>query len=62
MGAWVPQHKAEGQKAPKPQNPTVDDINPALITLSTLNYGKYGLFLIMGYAGFISSTLSARSS
>ena len=33
--------------------PTVDDTNPAF-TLRTLNYGKYGIFLIMGNAGFIS--------
>ena len=26
------------------------------MTLRTLNYGKYGIFLIMGNAGFISST------
>ena len=33
---------------------TVDDRNPAL---RTLNYGNYGIFLIMGNAGFISSTV-----
>ena len=33
-------------------SPTVEDINPAL---RTLNYGKYGIFLIKGNAGFISS-------
>ena len=27
------------------------------VTLRTLNYGNYGLFLIMGNAGFISSTV-----
>ena len=35
---------------------TVDDTNPAL-SLRTLNYGNYGIFLIMGSAGFISSTV-----
>ena len=30
-------------------------------TLRTLNYGNYGLFLIMGNAGFISSTLGLPS-
>ena len=34
---------------------TVDDTNPAL-ALRTLNYGNYGIFLIMGNAGFIPST------
>ena len=33
---------------------TVDDINPTF-SLRTLNYGNYGMFLIMGNAGFISS-------
>ena len=27
------------------------------MTLRTLNYGNYGIFLIMGHAGFISSTV-----
>ena len=37
---------------------TVDDRNPALIILiRTLIYGNYGIFLIMGHAGFISSTV-----
>ena len=36
---------------------TVDDINSALLTLRTLHYGNYGTFLIMGNAGFISSTV-----
>ena len=35
---------------------TVDDRNPAL-PLRTLNYGNYGIFLITGNAGFISSTV-----
>ena len=26
--------------------------------ISTLNYGDYGMFPIMGYAGFISSTVA----
>ena len=51
---------------------TVDDINPALpiirnmprvlkgITLRTLDYGKYGKFLILGNAGFKSSTVGIR--
>ena len=34
---------------------TVDDINPALTY--TLDYGKYGIFRIIGNAGFISSTV-----
>ena len=34
----------------------MDDINPAL-PLRTLTYGNYGIFLIMGNAGFISSTV-----
>ena len=34
----------------------VDDINPAL-PLRTLNNRNYGMFLIMGNAGFISSTV-----
>ena len=37
---------------------TVDDTNPAL-QLRTSNYGNYGRFLIMGKAGFISSTVSS---
>ena len=28
------------------------------MTLRTLNYGNYGIFLILGNAGFISSTVS----
>ena len=28
------------------------------LTLGTLNYGNYGIFLTMGYAGFISPTVS----
>ena len=36
---------------------TVDDINPAF-TLGTLNYGNSGIFLFMGHAGFVSSTLA----
>ena len=35
---------------------TVDDIKSS-ITLRILNYGNYGIFLIMGSAGFISSTV-----
>ena len=35
---------------------TVDDINPAL-NLRTLNYWNCEIFLIMGSAGFISSTV-----
>ena len=27
------------------------------ITLRTLNYGNYGIFLVMGNAGFVSSTV-----
>ena len=27
------------------------------MTLSTLNYGNYGIFLIMGHAGFCPSTV-----
>ena len=36
-------------------NATVDDINPALplVSLGTLNHGNYGMFLLMGSAGFI---------
>ena len=34
---------------------TADDIK-ACITLRTLNYGNYGILLIMGSAGFITST------
>ena len=29
------------------------------MTLRTLNYGNYGIFLIMGNAGFILSTVGA---
>ena len=32
------------------------------ITLRTLNYGNYGIFLTMGDAGFISSTVSLRGA
>ena len=39
---------------------TVDDRNPAL-PLRTLNYGNYGIFPIMGNAGFISSAVSHES-
>ena len=28
------------------------------MTLRTLNYGNYGIFLIMGHAGFCPSTVS----
>ena len=35
---------------------TADDLNPAL-PLRTLNYGNYGIFLIVGNAGFVSSTV-----
>ena len=31
------------------------------ITLRTLNDGNYGIFLVMGDAGFISSTVFSRS-
>ena len=37
---------------------TVDDINPAL---PSLNYGNYGIFRIIGNAGFISSTVVAAA-
>ena len=40
---------------------TVDDINPCII-LRTLNYGNYGIFLIMGNAGFASSTIPSAST
>ena len=41
---------------------TVVGQNPALL-LSTLNYGNYGIFLIMGHAGFCPSTVVlSRSS
>ena len=36
---------------------TVDDKKKPCITLRTLNYGNYGTLLIMGNAGFISSTV-----
>ena len=32
------------------------------MTLRTLNYGNYGIFLIMGNAGFCPSTVAIRSS
>ena len=32
------------------------------ITLRTLNYGNYGMFLIMGHAGFISSNRFSEGS
>ena len=32
------------------------------ITLRTLNYGIHGIFLIMGNAGFISSTVSQQAN
>ena len=35
---------------------TADDRNLCM-TLRTLNYGNYGIFLIMGNAGFIPSTV-----
>ena len=35
---------------------TVADVNPE-ITLRTLSSGNYGRFLVMGNAGFISSTV-----
>ena len=38
------------------QATTVDDINPAL-PYEEPNYGNYGMFLIMGNAGSISSTV-----
>ena len=40
--------------------PTVDDINPAL-PIRTLNYGNYGMFLMMGDAGFISAAVYTRA-
>ena len=46
-------------EGPKPKSTAiVDDIRPACITLRILNYGNYGIFLIMGNAGFISSNVS----
>ena len=42
---------------PKSSRITADD-KILSITLRTLNYGNYGIFLIMGNAGFISSTVS----
>ena len=55
--------------------PTADDINPVLpegtlnygsyglfLILGTLNYGNiHGIFLILGSAGFISSTVGLRA-
>ena len=35
---------------------TVDNVNPAL-PKKTLNYGNYGIFLVRGNAGFMSSTV-----
>ena len=35
---------------------TVDDIKPC-ITLRTLSYGSYGVFLVRGNAAFASSTV-----
>ena len=35
---------------------TVDGIEILSSTLRTLNYGNYGIFLIVGDAGFIPST------
>ena len=32
------------------------------MTLRTLNYGNYGIFLIMGNAGFCPSTVGLRVS
>ena len=32
------------------------------MTLRTLNYGNYGIFLIMGNAGFCPSTVSSEQS
>ena len=39
--------------------PTVDDINPALpsFNLRALSHGSEGIFLIMGNARFISTTV-----
>ena len=31
------------------------------MTLRTLNYGNYGIFLIMGHAGFCPSTVGAHT-
>ena len=40
------------------QGCTADDINPAhFYLIRTLNYGNYGIFLLVGHAGFISSTV-----
>ena len=47
--AHLPQHEG----LPKG---TTDDRHPC-ITLRTLNYGNYGIFLVMGNARFISSTV-----
>ena len=33
----------------------------AKTSLRTLNYGNYGIFLIMGNAGFLSSTVPQRT-
>ena len=32
------------------------------MTLKTLNYGNYGIFLIMGNAGFCPSTVSLQAT
>ena len=45
-------------KLSKKRSLIVDDKKPALHYLRTLNYGKYGIFLVMGNAGLISSTVS----
>ena len=35
-------------------------MDKSCITLRTLNYGNYGIFLIMGNAGFCPSTVGLR--
>ena len=60
---------------PKPQNPATPNLlalkllNPkplllmdkSCMTLRTLNYGNYGIFLIMGNAGFCPSAVVPKS-
>ena len=53
-GVWGSGPCREGQGVS--YDDTVDDINPA-VCLRILNYGNYGIFLIMGKAGFIPSTV-----
>ena len=57
---WAPGEPRHGLCGDNSSNfrPLLLMIEILCITLRTLNYGNYGIFLIRGHAGFISSTVA----